>query len=446
MNKSVAIKIKNLTKIYKLYNKPIDRLRESLNPFKKKYHNDFYALNNISFEIKKGEVIGVIGKNGSGKSTLLKLITNVLTPSSGKVIVKGKISAILELGSGFNPEMSGIENIYLNCTINGMSKKDIDKKKNDIIEFSELEEFINQPIKTYSSGMQARLAFAVSINIEPDILIIDEALSVGDAAFQRKCFAKIEDIQKRGTTILFVSHSEGSIVNLCSRAIWISNGKQIIDGIPKLVAGLYMKHINEKKIDKTKIEKEYKNLINTKEQNKTKEKKISIKNYKLKTENFIEEFYDPTLKAKSTIYYEEKGAKITDVKITTLNGKKVNVLIQGKEYIYSYKVIPTKKLTKVQYGFLIKRKDGVSLGGGAYPSRDSYLDTLSKKIIINIKIICNLNNGEYFLNCGVLAELDDKIDYVHRIFDAYIIKVISAKNNITESINFIKEINLKEIN
>ncbi|MDQ1245236.1 MAG: lipopolysaccharide transport system ATP-binding protein, partial [Campylobacterota bacterium] len=239
MNKNTAIKVQNLTKTYKLYDKPIDRLKESLHPFKKKYHREFYALNDVSFEIKKGETVGIVGKNGSGKSTLLKIITGVLTPTSGKISVHGKISAILELGAGFNPEMTGLENVYLNTSINGMSKKETDSKIKEIVEFAELGEFINQPVKTYSSGMKARLAFSVSISVEPDILIVDEALSVGDAAFARKCFAKMEEIRSRGATILFVSHSEGSVVALCNRAIWISNGKQIIDGTPKLVTGLY---------------------------------------------------------------------------------------------------------------------------------------------------------------------------------------------------------------
>ena len=212
MNKNTAIKVQNLTKTYKLYDKPIDRLKESLHPLKKKYHKEFYALNNVSFEIKKGETVGIIGKNGSGKSTLLKIITGVLTPTAGRVAIHGKISAILELGAGFNPEMTGLENIYLNTSINGMNKAQTDKKIDEIVAFAELGEFIHQPIKTYSSGMKARLAFAVSINVEPDILIVDEALSVGDSAFQRKCFAKMEEIRAKGATILFVSHSEGSIV------------------------------------------------------------------------------------------------------------------------------------------------------------------------------------------------------------------------------------------
>lgn len=190
----IAIKIKDLTKCYKIYNKPSDRLKESLDPFRKKYHRDFFALNNVCFNVKRGETVGIIGKNGSGKSTLLKLITGVLTPTDGNIIVNGKISALLELGAGFNPEFTGIENIYMNGTIMGFSKVEMDKKLQDIIDFADIGDFINQPVKMYSSGMFARLAFAVAINIEPDILIVDEALSVGDVFFQNKCFKKFSSL------------------------------------------------------------------------------------------------------------------------------------------------------------------------------------------------------------------------------------------------------------
>jgi lipopolysaccharide transport system ATP-binding protein len=453
MPKTTAIKVQNLTKTYKLYAQPIDRLKESLHPFKKQYHRKFNALDNVSFEIKKGETVGIIGRNGSGKSTLLKIITGVLTPSSGHVRINGNVAAILELGAGFNPEMTGMENIYLNSTINGLSRSQIDARVQEIMDFAELGEFIHQPVKTYSSGMRARLAFGVAIHVDPDVFIVDEALSVGDAAFQRKCFAKMEEIRQNGATILFVSHSEGSIVSLCSRAIWLSNGQQIIDGTPKLVTGLYMKNINENKIDRAKIEKEYEALVDNKEEKPEESKeekeqnnsKLKIKNSALKNSS-IEEYYNPALKPKSTIYYEEKGAKISDVKITTLDGREVNVLTQGKEYIYSYKVNPFQILEKVQFGFLIKRKDGVNLGGGAFPSKDKYLDILEKKVEVRIKFICSLNDGEYFFNCGVLSLIDNKIDYSHRIIDAYIIKVRSEVKYITGNINFIKDIKIKEIN
>lgn len=225
MDNNITIRVKNLTKIYHLYDKPQDRLKEALHPFRKSYHHDFYALNDVSFEIKKGETVGIIGKNGAGKSTLLKIITGVLTPTSGSVEVNGKIASLLELGAGFNPEMTGLENIYLQGAIMGFSRKEMDTKVDAILEFADIGEFIYQPVKMYSSGMFARLAFSVSINVEPDILIVDEALSVGDMRFQLKCMDKFNEFREAGKTILFVTHDINSVKRFCTFSIWIKNGQ-----------------------------------------------------------------------------------------------------------------------------------------------------------------------------------------------------------------------------
>jgi teichoic acid transport system ATP-binding protein len=224
---SIAIKVENLTKIYPLYNKHVDRMKEALHPFRKKYHHDFHALKDVSFEIKKGETVGIIGKNGAGKSTLLKILTGVLTPTSGSVQINGRISSLLELGTGFNPELTGIENIYFNGTVNGIMKKEMDKKVDDIIAFADIGEFINQPVKTYSSGMFVRLAFACATAIDPDILIIDEALSVGDMVFQSKCMARMTSIMKGGVTVIYVSHDTYSVKTLCKKAILLEKGEMI---------------------------------------------------------------------------------------------------------------------------------------------------------------------------------------------------------------------------
>jgi len=454
MSDDTAIKIQGLTKVYKLYESPMSRLKEALHPFKKKYHRDFHALQNLSLEIKKGECVGIIGKNGSGKSTLLKVITGVLTPTSGSVTVQGKVSAILELGAGFNPEMTGIENIYLNNALNGMNKVQTDKKIKEIIEFADLGDFIHQPIKTYSSGMKARLAFAVSINVEPDILIVDEALSVGDASFGRKCFAKMEEIRAKGATILFVSHSEASIVNLCSRAIWISRGEQVIEGVPKLVTGLYMKHVNESKIDIAGVKKEYHALVLA-EENKpiskdtselsTGEPGVLVDSLSVMQRTAIKEFFNPALKPSSTITYAEKGARIFDVQVTTMDGRAVNVLKHGDTYIYSYQIEVKASLQNVQFGFLIKQKNGAPLGGGAFPGKQEFIPFLSGTHKVNIYFRCELNAGEYFLNCGVLADIDSKKDYAHRIIDAYMIKVIEASGQITSSVNFIDRFSVEVV-
>ena len=254
-----TIEVRDLSKVYHLYNKPSDRIRETFSIRKKKYSKEHYALKNINLKINKGESICIVGTNGSGKSTLLKLVTGVVTPTTGTIKTDGKIAALLELGAGFNPEYTGIENIYLNGTMMGYTEEEMKKRVPDIIEFADIGEFINQPVKSYSSGMFARLAFAVSINVEPDILIVDEALSVGDTRFQVKCIDKMRELQESGTTILFVTHAIEQIKRFCTRAIWIKNGELIEDGEASQVVDLYdnfMKY-GEKKIEKVNNEDEF---------------------------------------------------------------------------------------------------------------------------------------------------------------------------------------------
>ena len=240
MSTDLAIQVKDISKKYSLYAGPQDRFKEAVGLRHKSYHDDFYALRNITFEVKKGETVGIIGINGSGKSTLLKMITGVLNPSSGSITVHGRVSALLELGAGFNQEYTGLENIYLNGRMMGYSRKEMQEKVNTIIEFAEIGDFINQPVKTYSSGLFARLAFAVSINVEPDILIVDEALSVGDLFFQNKCFRKFDELRNMGVTILFVSHDISSVRQMCSRVLWIEKGRQMMFSQSDIVCDTYM--------------------------------------------------------------------------------------------------------------------------------------------------------------------------------------------------------------
>ncbi|MBG9735030.1 ABC transporter ATP-binding protein [Paenibacillus alvei] len=247
------IKVNNVSKSYKMYSQPTDRLKEALSLGGRKYHRDFFALNDVSFTLSKGENVGIIGKNGSGKSTLLKIITGIIQPSTGNVEVFGRVSAILELGSGFNPEYTGIENIYTYGLIVGIPKKEMDTRIENIIEFADLGDFINQPVKTYSSGMYARLAFSVAINIDPDILIVDEALSVGDMSFQHKCMNKMKELIEQGATVIFVSHDTFAIKSLCSRCIYLENGNVKADGNAIEVTDLYLMD-TRKKIYKSEAE------------------------------------------------------------------------------------------------------------------------------------------------------------------------------------------------
>lgn len=235
-----TIDIQNISKVYKLYDSPADRVLEALRIGKENRHRDFSALQDVSFDVEKGEVVGIIGTNGAGKSTLLKIITGVLAPTSGTAKVDGKVSALLELGAGFNQECTGLENIYMNGRMMGYTQKEMDERKDAIISFADIGDFIYQPVKTYSSGMFARLAFAVSINVEPDILIVDEALSVGDVFFQNKCFRKFDELKQKGTTILFVSHDIGSVRQMCSRVLWLDHGQVKAFGPAQEICDRYM--------------------------------------------------------------------------------------------------------------------------------------------------------------------------------------------------------------
>lgn len=304
-----SIEVENLSKVYKLYDKPSDRLKEALSPVKKCYHKDFYALKDLSFKIKPGETVGFVGKNGSGKSTLLKILTEVLTPSEGSLKINGKVSALLELGAGFNGEYTGMENIFLNGTILGFSHEEMEKRVDDIVKFADIGEYINQPVKTYSSGMFVRLAFAVAINVEPDILIVDEALAVGDVRFQLKCMDKFLEFKEKGITILYVSHDVNSIKRFCNRAIWINEGHLEADGDVDLVTDKYLDYLkmldaaNEQ--DEKQPEDENSNSENEKKTDRNLESSVEIAEVvSLKIEN-------------------EKGEEITEIE----HGEKVKLTL-----------------------------------------------------------------------------------------------------------------------
>ena len=300
------IEIKNITKTYELYDKPVDRLKEALSIKRKSHHQEYHAINNVSFNIEKGESVGIVGTNGAGKSTILKMITGVLKPTSGQILVHGRIAALLELGAGFNMEYTGIENIYLNGTMMGYKKNEIAQKVAPIVEFADIGDFINQPVKTYSSGMFARLAFALAINVEPDILIVDEALSVGDTRFQVKCIDKMKELKSKGTTILFVSHATEQIKRFCNRAIWMEHGQVKMDGESSQIVDIYENYMKfgvdiesltgEKKGEEIKEEK-----IEVEEDNRTIEKDIIAAIEDIKLEKIIYHTFD---NFKVTVSYE----------------------------------------------------------------------------------------------------------------------------------------------
>ncbi len=424
MTQEVVIDLKNVSKCFKQYGHPVDRLKEILLPGKINA-KEFWALKEINLKIYRGETLGIVGRNGSGKSTLLQVIVGTLTPTQGEVNVNGKISALLELGSGFNPEFTGRQNVFFNGRLLGLQQEEIATKFDDIVSFADIGEFIDQPVKTYSSGMFVRLAFAVAINAEPDILIVDEALSVGDEAFQRKCFSRIKSFQDAGKTILFVSHSAASVVEMCNWSILVDSGEILLAGAPKLVVAKYHKLLYSPADRVKQLREEIRNFqqpITPIASPLTTETTEKIPDFCQKRND---PFYDPNLVPKSTIKYIPRGAEIIDPRITTLEGKRVNNLIRGEEYIYTYTVDFTEPAYGVRCGMLIKTISGFELGGAASHTIFHPIDYIPAGTSLNIefKFVCSLFPGAYFLNNGVLGLVNDEEVYLHRCIDAVMFRV-----------------------
>ena len=380
-----AIKVENVTKIYRLYDKPIDRLKESISLTHKSYHRPFYALQNISFQVEKGETVGIIGTNGSGKSTILKIITGVLKPSEGTVEVNGRISALLELGAGFDMDYTGIENIYMNGSVLGFSKEEMDRKLQEILDFADIGDFVYQPVKTYSSGMLVRLAFALAINVEPEILIIDEALAVGDAFFQAKCFHKLEKIKKSGTTILFVSHDIVSVKKLCSRAVWIERGvmQEVVEA--KEVCEKYLSMQIRKQNEELAQLIEDMSLSNTTTEMKTGNKHIFKA---IREDEAVEK--SGTLEGEILSFY-----------IRNMDGEDVSVLEIEKEYVFGMLTKFHKKLNNVLFGFEMENLRGVKLFSVNNFLTDQVLENVENGDLIEASFRLKLPRickGEYLIS------------------------------------------------
>ncbi len=428
------IKVQNLSKIYKLYDQHIDRLKEVIHPFKKKYHHAFYALKNVDFEVKKGEILGIVGRNGAGKSTLLKIITGVLTASEGQCIAKGRISALLELGIGFNQELTGIENIYLNGIINGYTREETDARLDEILAFAEIGEFIKQPLKTYSNGMKARLGFAVAVNIEPEILILDEVLSVGDDLFKRKCYAKMQQLFESGCTVLYVSHSVSSINQICTRAIFIDNGELLLDGPALMVTRYYHKHLYASPATRDEIRQE---IVEYNKEEKKKEKferqeKVKENKPPGKPTGKPDAFFIEGLQPKTTFEHNDYNVEISNPRLETLHGKKVNALVMNETYMFSFNVSFDLELNDVRFSMLIQNEKGLSLAGVVLPETDNGDETLTVRngdtYCVQNRFKCSLLPGMYYLSVSVFYTNEDleKVP-VSRINDIVAFKVQEEK-------------------
>lgn len=410
----VVVSIKNVSKVYKLFDKPIDRLKESLSLTHKNYHTDHFALEDISLDVHKGECVGIIGTNGSGKSTLLKIITGVLSPSSGTVEVNGKISALLELGAGFNMEYTGIENIYLNGTMLGFSKEEMDAKLDDIINFAEIGEFINQPCKTYSSGMFARLAFAVAINVEPDILIVDEALSVGDIFFQSKCYRKFNEFKEAGKTIIFVTHDMGSVIKYCERSMLINRGHHVLTGTSAEAVDVYKKILANQYDDNTKEEEKVKD---------TEVKEVSEEDSSWKQKLILNQQVDS---------YGNGKAEIVDFAVLNDKGEVTSTLQKNKQFRIKMKIRFYEDIENPIFAYIIKDRKGTEITG-TNTFLEKYMQKNCKKgqeITVNFDQILNLQGGQYLLSFGCTGYVGEELDVFHRLYNACFLEVFSQKDTV----------------
>ncbi|HET9908503.1 MAG TPA: ABC transporter ATP-binding protein [Anaerolineales bacterium] len=400
-----AIHLANLSKLYKVYNRPADMVWELVSG--RPLYKPFWALQDISFDVQRGQVVGLIGRNGAGKSTLLKIIAGTLDASSGEIQVNGRISSILELGTGFNPQYSGRENIYMGGLIAGLSSEEIKEKEDWVIEFSELREFIDQPFRTYSSGMQARLTFSTAVCIDPDILIIDEALSVGDARFQRKSFGKIEEFRKVGKTILFVSHDMNSIRGICDMAILLEKGKILEVGKPDPIAKKYWKILY---VDQ-----------NPRQDGKTPESAADGGKPETKEKQSLVPLSSPVNNPRLLRAGSREGAEVLDIGILDSEGERVTVLESGEKYSIFIKAFFKEDIEDVRFGFHIVNEKGVVMYGISTSEAGIQIPPQKKGQILEARLNVTmwLTNGTYLLSGGVGIEATP-LDF---LYDALVLTI-----------------------
>ena len=427
MAEDIAISVNDVSKMYKLYDNPMDRLKESLGLSRKKKYKEHYALNHVSFQVHKGETVGIIGANGSGKSTILKIITGVLSPTGGEVSVNGRISALLELGAGFNGEYSGLENVYLNGSMIGFSREEIDAKLQSILDFADIGEFIHQPVKTYSSGMFVRLAFAVAINIDPEILIVDEALSVGDVFFQAKCYRKFEEFKEMGKTILFVSHDLSSIGKYCDRVVLLNKGEKLAEGGAKEMVNLY-RRVLVNQYDDADLEEGAENAEAGQDgqlTDGTAGENVSKKEHA----GGGRAMKDSLNLNPKVLEYGSKLGEIVDFAIRDDTGMITNVIEKGKEFSVQMKVRFQADVNDPIFAFTLKDLKGTEITGTntMYEHTPVKPQKAGDVREITFKQIMPLEAGEYMLCLGCTGYKDGDFTVFHRLYDVCNLTVITDK-------------------
>lgn len=413
-----AIEIKDVVKVYKLYDRARDRVKESLGLGRKQPHKLHYALNGVSMNIYLGETVGIIGTNGSGKSTILKIITGVLNPTSGHVHVAGRISALLELGAGFNMEYNGIENVYLNGTMMGFTDREIDEKLPEILEFADIGDYVNQPVKTYSSGMFVRLAFAVAINIEPEILIVDEALSVGDVFFQAKCYHKFEEFKKMGKTIVFVSHDLSIISKYCDRVFLLNKGNLLGEGSPKEMIDAY-KRVLVGQYEVSGAEGQGSLADGAGAEN---------------TDGRAAEADGPRITGVNpdAQEYGTKQAEIVDYYVTDERGVRAMAILKGARFTLHMRVRFHDHVPAPIFALSIKNVLGIEITGTNTMIEKAFLESGEPGQVKDITFTqkMTLQGGEYLLSLGVTGYNGDTFEVYHRLYDVMDVTVVSDKDTV----------------
>lgn len=419
MDKGNAIEVKNLKKKFRVYFDKGSQLKERLLFRNRNRYEDRWVLNGISFNVKKGEAVGLIGHNGCGKSTTLKLLTKIMYPNEGSIELKGRVSSLIELGAGFHPDMSGRENIYTNASIFGLSKKEIDERIDDIVEFSEMEEFLDNPVRTYSSGMYMRLAFSVAINVNADILLIDEILAVGDINFQGKCFNKLREIKAQGTTIVIVSHSLGQIEQICDRTIWLQDGKIKAEGSPRDIHPEYMDFMGHKRqeiAEKENIRKE------------EKEGKKAGEREENTGENTEETQNQPVEESAENKRWGNGFARINQVTMLDNQKKPQRAFATGSDIFIEVDYKVNKKVQDAVFGIGIFRRDGQQCYGTN--TRIDQLDEFNLEKDGKMRMCLNnvsLLPGVYLLDVAIESEVGIPVDYFR---EAYTFEMYSAVGDV----------------
>lgn len=423
MSSRPVVEARGLSKRYDIYDRPHHRFLELIGGSSRA--KEFWAVRDVALQVRSGETVGIVGRNGSGKSTLLQMICGTLEPTSGELEVRGRVAALLELGAGFNPDFTGLENVYLNASLLGLSRRETEEHLAGIVDFAGIGDFLGQPVRTYSSGMYIRLAFAVAIAVEPDLLVIDEALAVGDEAFQRKCFSRIEELKARGTAVLFVSHSAASVLQLCDRAVLMEDGQALLQGAPKAVVAHYHQLLYAPETRRAELRAQIAALPAVLSATDVPSPPQPVGGLPADTRQTHERF-DPGLQSQSTLSYPSRGALIVDPHVVNAAGERINVLVPGNTYRYRYRVRFDEEGRGVHFGMMLKTLSGVELFGMASHAFGDAIQHVpaGTQVDVEFEFRCACLPGAYFLNAGCMGvDPQEGETFLHRVMDAVMLRV-----------------------